>query len=231
MKQLIDHSLTYKKISFRNFFHRSRLKKIKSLINSIKKSEINSYGDFGCSQGYLTNVIHHILEPNFSNGYDISENVLEARKNYPNIFFDYCDLNNLDNSIDAFDLVTCFETIEHVGNIENTLINLTKYSKKYLIITVPIEIGIIGILKFFIRIFILRSGFNLKYNKYSYFLALIMNKDISEFREKRKSFGTHFGFNYKIIDDFFNNKGYEYYAFNYLTTRFYFLDNNKFNDY
>ena len=91
-------------------------------------------------------------------GYDHSPNIDIARKLYPKFKFEYIDLNKINKFDERFDLITCFEVLEHVGNIEVAIDNLISSSKENskIIISVPIETGLIGLIKFLIkRIFLI----------------------------------------------------------------------------
>lgn len=224
----IDHSLTYKSKSLKNIPHRIRLSRIIKLIETKKK--INSFIDVGCSNGFLTNTIKEKLSIPKVKGVDFDkENLLIASKNYQNIDFSYLNLNqNLDNN-EKYDLVTCLETLEHVGNIKQALKNLLplKSSDGIIIISVPIEIFFWGTLKFLLKTNLYKYTLDeLGKIKYSEYLrSLLKGENISRYRDPAKSgFGTHFGFDYREIDTFFKSEKIRYKAFNSFTTRFYVLN-------
>lgn len=226
----IDHSLTYKKRSFKNIVHRRRLQKI---FNILRTNEVsgkgNSFLDIGCSTGYITNLIEEEFKFSQGKGIDHSEENLEiARTQYGHLDFDYIDLNIAENlKSEKFDLVTCFETLEHVGNLNNALSKILSFPKEnnsFVLISVPIETGFWGILKFLIKKIV--YGYKLtelpnNVSSYEYFKSLLLGKNISIYRDEREGWGTHFGFDYREIDEIFIKNGIAFQAFNNLTTRFY----------
>ncbi|MGK7389602.1 MAG: class I SAM-dependent methyltransferase [Candidatus Cyclobacteriaceae bacterium M2_1C_046] len=229
----IDHSLTYKELKFKNIPHFLRLKKILKIINNENHNfEKNRYLDIGCSNGYITNIITKKFDFNYAKGLDYNnENLEMAKELYRNIDFDIINLNfKVFKEDEKFNLVTCFETLEHVGDLNQALENVLFYKtnlKSTIIISVPIEIGFWGINKFLIKKFVYR--YNLKelpgnVSKYSYFLDLLRSKRISRYRDKRNGWKTHFGFDYRDIDEYLKFKNISYNSINSFTTRFYIIN-------
>ena len=226
----LDHSLTYKEHKIKNVPHKQRLNTIISVLESEVDFVDKTYADVGCSNGYVTALINDKFKPLEASGYDDDRDNLEiAKQTYPHINFKYIDLNT-HGSFDGYDIVTCFETLEHVGNLQNgvqNLLDLAGSSKGVLFISVPIEIGVIGLIKFLVKTIF--YGYDLKElppsrNSYSkYFIALLTGGKLSIFRDHRTSWGTHFGFDYRDIDDFFLSHNVPYRAFNKFTTRFYIV--------
>ena len=220
----IDHSLTYKKLRLKNIPHILRKRTLTQIIKKIKKGP-ESYADFGCSNGYLTNIFSKILNSKSSYGFDHSDNIAIATENYPEIKFKFIDLNLVNKLNQVFDIITCFETLEHVGDTYNALKNIKNHSKpkSIILISVPIEIGLIGIFKFFIKRFLLQYKLPLKCNNWNYFLALIKGSCISNFRFSSNGYSSHFGFDYRVIDfqiDYiFEDRKIE--KWNSVSTRFY----------
>jgi len=206
-----DHSLTYKQISFKNIPHILRKRILEKEISKLPKN-VNSYADFGCSNGFLTDIFRKILKAKKSYGFDYSDNIEKARLNYPEISFDYKNLN-IDQIFEhQYDIVSCFETLEHVGDEHNALKTLKNASttNSIILISVPIEIGIIGIAKYLVKRFIFRYKLPLNCNDFTYFKALIFNKNISIFRKNQDHYGSHFGYDYRNtdlnVDKIFSNR-------------------------
>lgn len=156
------------------------------------------------------------------------ENINIAKYKYPNIDFNLIDLNFINNNIKIkFDFITCFETLEHVGSINNAiqnLINFKKNTNSIIIISVPIEIGLIGLIKFIFKLF---KGYKLSELKpvpsnFQYFQS-IFKGDISKYRNDNEGWGTHFGFDYRKIDEFLITNHIKYSSTNSFTTRFYII--------
>ncbi len=226
----LDHSVTYKKKSLRNTLHKGRLNTILRILDAQNLKSNYSYLDIGCSNGYLTNLITERYHFSNSKGVDHNtENINIAKNKYKNIEFGYIDLNDPNiKSEEKYNLVTCFETLEHVGNIENALKHILSFAdnnNSFTLISVPIEIGAWGIFKFLIKT--LLYGYSLKELKegttfMSYFWHLITFQNISKFRDERNGWGTHFGFDYREVDKILK-KECEFKVKNYLSTRFYLI--------
>lgn len=230
----LDHSATYRKRSFRNTVHRFRLKQIFNILEHENKRNSfsgKSYIDIGCSNGYITELIRQKFNLDKTVGADHKIDNLEVGKNkYDNIEFREIDLNSEIASEDSFNLVTCFETLEHVGDLNNAITNVVKSAHPnggFVLISVPIEIQLVGIIKFIIKTIL----FNYKLDelpgeisRLQYFISLMKNEDISVFRtSSRAGWGTHFGFDFRKIDRLLSQKNISYKAFNKFTTRFYLI--------
>lgn len=225
----IDHSLTYKKFKFKNLPHRLRLSKIVQTLKNMGRPFL-TFVDVGCSNGYITNIITKEFHFEKVKGLDYVEaNLKKGEEDYPHISFDKIDLNlPLPDSLKSgYDLITCFETLEHVGNLDNAVRNIIKLGKtnSNILITVPIEIGFWGITKFLLKRFIYK-GYTLQelgaVKNSEYLSSLIRGESISSYRDSdRKGWGTHFGFDYRDVDIILENEGISFKANNYFTTRFY----------
>ena len=224
----IDHSLTYRRKSMKNYLHRRRLEKILGILDNQNFKSTYSYLDIGCSNGYLTKLITQKYKFSSSKGVDHNnENLSVARNQYDDIKFEYTDLNKpIVETAEKYDVITCFETIEHIGNIKNAIQQILSYAKSdssFILLSVPIEIGFWGIVKF---IFKTLFGYSIKELKngttyLSYFMHLISNKDISKFRDNRDGWGTHYGFDYREVDKILTKNKCVFETENYFSTRFY----------
>lgn len=228
----IDHSLTYKGRALRNIPHRRRLRHLLRIadreLKGIDTAAVR-YADFGCSNGYLTNVLTQRFHFESSYGFDNNlENLDIARDRYPNISFELFDLNILGRIPDKFDVIICPEVLEHVGNLGNALLNLLNSMKSktsVLIVTVPVEIGARGLAKFLLKRFV--YGYSLDElsgpSTLDYIGALLKGSRMSSFREPRAGWGTHFGFDHRDIDQILQRRAVNFTAVNNLTTRFYVI--------
>jgi len=215
-QNFIVHEKIYQKKNLVSLIHKSRLQAIRKLFEKhISVSEI-TWADFGCSNGFITEEIVRANSFNFSKivGYDHLEGLLElARaKKIPNTEFKYFNLNEVSNVAERFDLVTCFETLEHVGDLENAFMNLFNHlgKKGTLIITVPNETGFIGLIKFLGRLAVRRNpyrDFFFKMSYYRYMKYLLRNEFIDIFREPNQpGYGPHLGFDYRKLEEYLKNK-------------------------
>jgi len=124
---------------FQAYYHKKRFKSIKKIIGNIKTNNIL---DIGCHSGLLTNLIKKWTGATIY-GIDISESAINyAQKIYPEINFLSQDIENgLSFEKNNFDIITCFDTLEHLIKIENVLrdINNKLRNEGYFIIGIPNE--------------------------------------------------------------------------------------------
>ena len=227
-----DHELIYRGRSLKNWPHRQRLKEIHSVIRRedlAGKSDL-TYADFGCGTGFITNIVAAAIKPAKVHGFDHSEHLEVARERYPSFEFRFIELNER-SDVGQFDFVTCFDTLEHVGNLETALSNMLNATREggTLLITAPIETGPVGIVKFLAKTILYRyrlgelSGGGSCGFYFRYLLSLLLYRDISNYRDERIGWGTHFGFNYRRIDEYLHSRNIRFRARNAVTTRFYVL--------
>ena len=221
-----DHSLTYKKIKFRNLPHFLRKRELLKLVDTAPKNT-RAYADFGCSNGYLTNLFAQILSPEKSFGFDHSDNIEIAQKTYSNITFGYLNLNQASQIDELADVITCFETLEHVGDTFSAIKTLRSSCSKHgvVLISVPIEIGLVGLIKYAIKRLIYRYPLKLNCGDLKYVLALATGGDIGKYRIRADGYGSHFGFDYRAIDAELDQvfSGFIINRRNTFTTRFYHI--------
>jgi SAM-dependent methyltransferase len=227
-----DHALIYQDRSLRNWPHRRRLREIRSAIRreGLAEKDGISYADFGCGTGFLTDIVAGELGPADVHGFDHSEHLDIARERYPSFEFGFIELNE-PSDVGEFDFVTCFETLEHVGDMETALGNMLNATREggTLLITAPIEIGPVGTIKFLAKTILYGysleeladgqgSGLYLRYLS-----SLLLCRDISAYRPARTGWGTHFGFDYRSIDRYLDLNNISFTARNAVTTRFYVI--------
>jgi SAM-dependent methyltransferase len=202
---LIDHSEIYQSRSLWHWHHRRRLKLVLDVTSGNLRAA-KSYADIGCSNGYITNLVAQRIGSETTYGFDHSEALLESgRQLYPDISFHSVNLNEIAIWPRRFDLVTCFETLEHVGNLRTAICNLVSCVNPggMLIVSVPVEIGFWGITKFFVKSL---RGYDLNElpgspSRFRYLRALVANARMSTFRDERAGWGTHFGFDFRDVDE------------------------------
>jgi 2-polyprenyl-3-methyl-5-hydroxy-6-metoxy-1,4-benzoquinol methylase len=223
-----DHSITYRDGRIKNLPHRMRLRSIFALLHSVDFADKN-YADVGCSNGYITALVNERFHPARACGLDANEpNLQRARAEHPGIDFRSANINEPmnDGFSTTYHVVTCFETLEHVGDLDNAIDNLLRVTRPggVLFVSVPIEIGLRGALKFAAK---LVYGYRLNELPqtdglyWKYIRALLLGERISSFRDKRPGWGTHFGFDYRAVDDIFRRRSIPFVARNDFTTRLY----------
>lgn len=198
---MVDHALTYRSHSLRHWHHRARLRQ---LIREVENfDDASSIADIGCSNGYITNVLSHVCRGQVQ-GFDyLPELIEEARTLYPHIDFRRADLNWKIKWKRSFDLVCCFETLEHVGDLDSALRNVMAAVRPggVLIISVPVETGLWGIAKYCAKVLARYPFDEITAGRGEYFRALISGNDLSRFRKKRYTWGTHFGFDWRDLEE------------------------------
>jgi 2-polyprenyl-3-methyl-5-hydroxy-6-metoxy-1,4-benzoquinol methylase len=210
-KQSLLHERSYKQ-GLISFVHRARLKTIRKLIKEFGGSS-DSWADFGCSNGFIIEQIVEDEPDRFAliHGFDHEASLLEiARaKNIARASFYSTDLNARLVPQRNYRLVTCFETLEHVGDYRAGFRNVAAHVQVggMLIVAVPIEIGVIGVVKFLGRLVLRRNPYRGFFNgmpqAMSYFFTLMRGRDIESFRQpSRLGWGPHLGFDFKQLFDF-----------------------------
>ena len=198
---MLDHSATYKSGRFLHWHHRARLRQIIREVTRFR--EASSVADIGCSNGYVTNLLSEVCRGDVY-GFDRFRKVVDsARSAYPHIDFQRADL--IDRRIGwgrAFELVCCFETLEHVGDLHLALENIFAAVENggTLIVTVPVEIGFWGLAKYCVKTLIGYPMDEIDVGRGEYFLALLMDRDISKYRGESSGWKTHYGFDWRVLE-------------------------------
>lgn len=211
------HSQTYIESKPENIIHKTRLNLLLRLFNTMKLRERGSWADFGCSDGFILEQVRTQVVPKEWNlsGFDFSDDLLELaiKKNIAKSTFGKFDLNTIARHTQQhFDVVTCFETMEHVGNYKNAVDNLVVHviANGWLIISVPNETGIPGLIKYIGRLLLRTNPYGdfFKRKKISlYIKTLLLNGDIESFRSSEiREWSQHLGFNYKNLFQYIDEK-------------------------
>ena len=114
-------------------------------IRTIPVSQINkieSILDVGCGNGIITALIADCFPQARVLGVDLSKNAIDiARREFSrgNLQFEQGDLaHQWPHESRPFDMVTCFEVLEHVEQWEKALDLIAGTSRRYLLISVPV---------------------------------------------------------------------------------------------
>lgn len=93
-------------------WHTKKLSMFTSITTDIKCSNIL---DVGCASGTFTNNISNVFPKAKMTGIDVYSSAIEyGKKKYPHINFMLADAHNIPFKDKTFDLVICYETIEHL---------------------------------------------------------------------------------------------------------------------
>ena len=203
------HSETYRGLHPASFLHRARLRTILSAIGALETGSTGRLADFGCSDGFILEHIKRelLLEPGWTvHGFDKKTDLLEAasHRQIPGAAFEALDFGKKIGTPkwDAqFDIVTCFETFEHMGDYRAGLENVCRTAKPggFLVFTIPYESGIPGLTKFFARKLLdrdpYRGFFKNSAHERKYVRTLLKGGDLAGFRDPAVAgWGVHLGF-------------------------------------
>jgi len=210
-QELLVHESTYRKRNLVGLIHRNRLRAIQRAFLRHVDPATSSWVDFGCSNGFVIEEIVNMKRFSFTKlvGIDHSPELLDAAraKNIANAEFRFFDLNTVQAAPEQFDLVTCLETLEHVGNVESAIANLVEHVRPggLLLLTVPNETGLPGLLKYGGRMAVRRNpygDFFARGSRADYVMHLLTYRRIDGFREPgRRGWGPHLGFDYRRMRD------------------------------
>lgn len=132
-----DHGM--KNNLFQRYWHNKRLNLIGEMLKGFKGDIL----DLGCHGGMITGAISRFAKTSNVYGLDISENAIRyARKKYPHIKFKVYDLNKNIPCLDkVFDLITCFDVLEHIINPTALVEEIKRVLKKdgSVIVEIPNE--------------------------------------------------------------------------------------------
>lgn len=123
---------------FQWYWHTKRFEAIKKMMNGCKGKSL----DIGCHSGNITKLIADFTVGE-TYGLDISSQAIKyAQKKYPDLHFRAAPAQNkLPYADNYFDLITCFDVLEHLPDLERVIQEIKRVLKKggYLIIGMPIE--------------------------------------------------------------------------------------------
>ena len=234
-RKATDHSLLYTSWSPRTIPHRMRVRGLLRFVDSLELPERPADADLGCSNGGSTQRIADRTQAACADAYDaVPEQLEEGRERHPELNFQPVNLNQPTPQLSGrYDFVTCLETVEHVGVPEMAVKNTLDAVKPggVALITVPIETGLIGVGKFLIKgcmgvVLRQKSYFTTELDPdpktwFRYLGPLVAGRDISLYRGQRTSWGTHFGFDYRLVERVLDEIGVPYQRFKIGSTMFY----------
>lgn len=120
-------------------WHNRKITAFKNLVNNRNFGKIL---DVGCASGTLTNKISKLFPKSIIVAVDVYDKAINyGRGKYPHIKFVRTDAQNLPFKDNFFDLVICYETIEHVQVPDKVLRELKRVIKKDGLIIVAMDSG------------------------------------------------------------------------------------------
>lgn len=112
----------------------------KTLLSQIKNLKIESVLDAGCGEGFTLNKLRENKIGKIHEGIDYSkEAIYLGKKAYPNLHILQGNIYDLKYKDNSFDLVICSEVLEHLEDPQKALKELSRVSKKYILLSVPNE--------------------------------------------------------------------------------------------
>lgn len=119
------------------FLNKKFYEDLNSLIEKINVKEIL---DVGCGIGFVTNEIHKKFRDKKIEGIDIDEKKIQkAKSKFSEIKFSVGSIFSIPKVDNSYELVVSTETLEHLEKPEKALLEITRVSKKYIIVSVPRE--------------------------------------------------------------------------------------------
>jgi len=218
MSQDLSHEGTYKRGDISSRLHRSRLRAVLRLFDEIELGAEGTLADFGCSNGF---VIECLQQGVFSQrnwrfvGWDRSESLLAMarEKKLPRTEFHRFDLNDRDEVFSSeFDVVTCFETLEHVCDYRAAFGHLYEACQQdgSIVLSVPNERGAAGIIKYFGRKLLRKNPYGEFFkgkSELGYVLRLLTNRRIDVYRRPPAAeWGPHLGFDARLFEEFIDEE-------------------------
>jgi 2-polyprenyl-3-methyl-5-hydroxy-6-metoxy-1,4-benzoquinol methylase len=206
----VRHETTYSRRYIGSIVHRARLNSFIQILRRHLGEDVGTWGDFGCSNGFIIESI--LKEGNLSVqsivGLDHSRSLLEEaeRKEIPGTVFEYYDLNGDPPSSMHFQLVACLEALEHIKDYRHGFKHLCHHLVEggMLVITVPNETGVAGLIKYFGRYVARRDPYDDFFkdrSKLKYVWSVATGHDIERFRDSsRDGHGPHLGFDYRRLE-------------------------------
>lgn len=120
-------------------WHRLKIRNSKFAINNF---EFKKCLDIGCASGFMISEIAKAFPGAKYHGVDVYDKAIRfAKKNYPQIKFKVAQAENLPFKDNFFDLILCYETIEHVEDPKKSLKEMKRVLKNNGILLLTMDSG------------------------------------------------------------------------------------------
>jgi len=96
--------------------------------------------DAGCGEGFVVDIFHKAMPNAQITGFDVLEDSVKvAQQRNPRASIAVGDIYNTDFPDDNFDMVCCFEVLEHLHEPDRALKELARVAKNHVVLSVPHE--------------------------------------------------------------------------------------------
>jgi 2-polyprenyl-3-methyl-5-hydroxy-6-metoxy-1,4-benzoquinol methylase len=110
------------------------------LMSKLGELAPTTFLDAGCGEGFVTEIIARQLPGTAITGFDFNAPSVElARAKNPGVTFDIASIYELPYRDNQFDVVGCFEVLEHLQEPRQAIRELARVSKRAVIVSVPHE--------------------------------------------------------------------------------------------
>jgi len=208
------HARSYAGLSPASLVHRARLRRLRHQLRRLDLPGRGLLVDLGCSDGFILSELRAAADvpPSWRlHGYDHRVRWLKAarRREVPKSRFRLLDLNDGSaRTAEQGHVVTCLETLEHVGEYRSALqvIHHAIRPGGRLILSMPVEVGPIGLVKLLGRPLTRRRPyagfFSSPGQRLSYAAAVATAGDIERYRSPaRPAWSPHLGFDHRTVRD------------------------------
>ena len=129
------------KYESRNLIKNFLINKFKNeVLSLVKFTGVKSILDVGCGEGYLLSFLNSRIRDWHVTGFDIDgESVSKAKQKVPLAHISIRDIYNCGYPDETFDLVSSNEVLEHLEYPEKALNEISRVTKKWVILSVPNE--------------------------------------------------------------------------------------------
>lgn len=210
-QQRSDHAATYRKGTAK-WVHRNRLGNLIEILDGLPHQDDGHLCDLGCSDGFILSQLRELpaLEAWHFSGFDNKANHIDAAqaRQIRDTEFATADLNLPNPELRGrFDLTLCLETLEHVGNYRAGLKNVVSATRSggHIIISVPNESGLAGVVKYAGRRFTRRNPYGDFFKERSerqYVKDLVLGRRLDTYRQpERWGWAPHLGFDVSVFEE------------------------------
>lgn len=111
--------------------------KITGIITGLQPSTLL---DAGCGEGFVADILQTAIPTAKITGFDVlDDSVTLAQMRNPRGTFAVGDIYAIDHADNSFEVVYCFEVLEHLHQPDKALAELARVASKYVVLSVPRE--------------------------------------------------------------------------------------------